>query len=141
MHTNRQILATLVISITCGVLVGCGGGDKTPLPGSEKAASSAGTSVSSKDTRVTADLPPGHPPTGTEPGQPTPLKPTGIGSEAELDRAMAKLTSDADKVLFERAFRQSFTTSRGERDEYQTHRQKSAVRNSKSSGCKAWCCH
>jgi hypothetical protein len=105
-----------MISITCGVLVGCGGGDKPPLPGSEKAASGAETSVSSKDTRVTADLPPGHPPTGTEPGQPTPLKPTGIGSEAELDRAMAKLTSDADKVLFERAFRQSFTTSRGERD-------------------------
>ncbi len=116
-NTRRPASAFLII--TCALLTGCTGGEKSALPGAERASEAVqdqGAAMSSKDTRVTSDLPPGHPPTGTEPGEPLPLKPTGIGSQQEMDRALAQLDSEADKKLFELAFRQSFTSVMGQRD-------------------------
>jgi predicted enzyme related to lactoylglutathione lyase len=68
-----------------------------------------------------SDLPPGHggmgaqAPAETDGGTP-PLKKTGLGSAAELAKALAQLPDPAAKSAFEKGFRKTFTTEMPARD-------------------------
>lgn len=58
---------------------------------------------------------------GPTDGEAVPLKLTGVGSAAELQREKAKLTDEAARLDFERAFRLTFTTERSLRDYARAH--------------------
>jgi len=62
-------------------------------------------------------LPEGHPSIGAPSSSgPRALKPTGIGSEAELDKVAAPLKDPAVRARFEDGFRRCFTSDQASRD-------------------------
>jgi tetratricopeptide (TPR) repeat protein len=104
----------VVVVSTFGLLAthlsACGGGEREPLPGSGKA--SAGDAAIS--TKQPVERPPGQeaPAEPQETGVALPLKLEGIGSKAELDRALAKIADPELAASFELAFRKCFVTER-----------------------------
>lgn len=69
-------------------------------------------------------MPEGHPPTGHGAagaagdldGHALPLKKTGLGSAGELAGALERIPDEAQKKLFEKGFRLTFTADRSKRD-------------------------
>lgn len=117
-------LPKLVVALVLGVVVLAGCGKKTePLPGadasSSPAPSEAQTAVPGTQTPPPdmSALPEGHPPISQQaPAGALALKPTGIGSQAELDRVIASLKDPALHALFEDGFRRCFTSDQSARD-------------------------
>lgn len=122
----------LVVAWTLGtvLLAGCSR-DATPLPGggAPPAGTSHGTPSQGTPSQESpsqgsqtpppamAQVPDGHPPvSGSEAGSALPLKPTGIGSQAELDRVIAALAEPSLHARFEDGFRRCFTSDQASRD-------------------------
>lgn len=116
-HRARNFVVALALG--SAVLAGCGQ-DATPLPGA--GATSGGPSQESPPSQSqtpppAAQLPDGHPPVSeSEASGALPLKPTGIGSQAELDRVAAALAEPALHARFEDGFRRCFTSDQASRD-------------------------
>jgi hypothetical protein len=103
---------TLVACLAAAALTtftGCGSNEKAPLPGAES------TSESHAPAHPTTTQPAAPAPTESETEGSFPLKLTGIGSKAELDRALAKIDDPAVKAQFEHGFRGCFTNDRSAR--------------------------
>jgi hypothetical protein len=116
----------LVLAMASGLalLLGCGK-EATPLPGAGAStgapppgAQAAQSSPADASTPpAMGSLPEGHPPISQAPaGGERPLKPTGIGSQAELDRVIAGLSDSALHARFEDGFRRCFTSDQSARD-------------------------
>jgi len=85
--------------------IGCGSGEQQPLPGAETAPAPPPPARAAGATEVVE-----YETEGT-----LPLKLTGIGSKAELDRALAKIEDPVVKAQFEHGFRGCFVKDRGAR--------------------------
>jgi tetratricopeptide (TPR) repeat protein len=107
---RSRALFTALAAVLAVVPAGCGG-DRAPLPGAEDGASR--TAIA--DGRVPSPAPPAAA-APQEDWAALPLKAEGIGSEAELDRALAKLEDGAARAQFEKGFRGCFVTDRARRD-------------------------
>lgn len=92
-------MAALALAILAAA--GCAE-ERPPLPGAGQ--------------ETTTSAPPAPPPSaGVETGVDLPLKLTGIGSKAELDRELTRISDPAIQSEFERGFRGSFVTDRSKR--------------------------
>ena len=107
----------LVVAITLGIVVLAGCSKKTePLPGAGDASSQAPQGAQTAPPAMQT-LPEGHPPiSGSTPAGALALKPTGIGSQAELDRVIASLKDPALHARFDDGFRRCFTSDQSARD-------------------------
>jgi tetratricopeptide (TPR) repeat protein len=93
----------VLLGAFAAIAAGCGD-ERKPLPGAESG--TGRTAIA--DGRAAA-------PSAEPDGSPLPLKAEGIGSQAELDRALAKLDDDEARAQFEQGFRSCFVTDRARR--------------------------
>jgi len=93
-------------AVAAALAAGCGG-ERPPLPGTEGGTEGTPTPIAHARPPAAA---------GTEAGSSLPLKAEGIGSQAELDRALAKLDDDMVRAQFEMGFRSCFVTDRSLRN-------------------------
>jgi tetratricopeptide (TPR) repeat protein len=106
--------------LAAALLVAACGQEKAPLPGTRGADNPA------IDPHGAAEMPsaastgmvssPHAASAAVEEGQSLALKLEGIGGKGELDHALAKLTDEEARALFEMGFRQCFVADAGRRD-------------------------
>ena len=115
---TKKAAITAAVTVAAAFWTQACGNERATLPGAGgNTATETGARVG--DAAVSTPAAPRggpSPPSAREAGHSMPLKLEGIGSKAELDRALA-LLDDADaRAQFEAGFRRSFVTDRGRRD-------------------------
>jgi tetratricopeptide (TPR) repeat protein len=102
---RKCVVLVVLAALAACAAAGCGD-ERQPLPGTE--GGTARTAIA--PNRPATPAPP------QDDSAPSLLKAEGIGSQAELDRALAKLDDAAARAQFENGFRACFTTDRARRN-------------------------